>query len=150
MSLGGTGTPEDLGKPHSFFLIGGRLWQVLASNTPLRLLLSSAHWATCIRAYLMLALFSYPRIWLSIFFLGIAEISGRRCMLSRQCVVSFVRNSGEPQIQELTGFGMQYSFELNSIKILSAQTDRIFLKIEFLSFVHYKRAGLNILTGPCI
>lgn len=65
-------------------------------------------------------------------------------------MVSFVRNNGESQIQELTNFSMQYSFELNFSKIILAQTDMIFLKIECLSFVLDKRAGLNILTGPWI
>lgn len=65
-------------------------------------------------------------------------------------MVFFVRNNGESQIQELTGFSMQYSFELNFSKLISAQSDRIFLKIEFLSFVLDQRAGLNILTGPWI
>lgn len=61
-------------------------------------------------------------------------------------MVSFVRNDCESQIQELTCFSMQYSFELDYSKIVSAQTDRVFLKTQYLS-VSDKRAGLHILTG---
>lgn len=79
-------------------------------------------------------------------FSGVTAISGRRSTLFRQCIVSFVRIHDESQIQELTVFSMQDSLEQNVSKAGSVQSDKTFLKIQFLSFFLDGRAGLSVLT----